>query len=107
MCHPFRPFSLQKGQPIDIIEIPQVIMDDSLFDAYMRLDPERAWEVTRGLIDITARYHGVITLLWHNYSFFAEKRTFYEKILRYCAEKRAWMTSADQISRWWIQNVDI
>ena len=45
MCHPFRPFNLQTGKAVDIIEIPQVIMDDSLFDTYMRLDPDHAWEI--------------------------------------------------------------
>ena len=107
MCHPFRPFNLTKGKPVDIIEIPLVIMDDSLFDTYMRLDQERAWEITRGLIDTVATYHGVITLLWHNYSFIGEQRTFYEKILNYCAEKDAWMTGGEQISRWWKKNVKI
>jgi hypothetical protein len=107
MCHPFRPFNLNKGKPVDIIEIPQIIMDDSLSDTYMRLDPDRAWEITRGLIDTVATCHGVITLLWHNYSFIGEQRTFYEKILNYCAGKDAWMESGEQISRWWKQNVKI
>jgi len=107
MCHPFRPFNLQKGKTVDIIEIPLVIMDDSLFDNYMRLDPDRAWEITRGLMNTVAKCHGVITLLWHNYSFTGEQRTFYEKILHYCAEKEAWMTSGEHIANWWKQNVSI
>lgn len=101
MCHPFRPFNLLKGTSVDIIEIPQVIMDDSLFDNYMRLSPDRAWEITRELIDTVARCSGVITLLWHNYSFIGEHRILYEKILRYCAGKDAWMTGGENIARWW------
>ena len=107
MCHPFRPFNLQTGKPVDIIEIPLVIMDDTLSDNYMRLDQERAWEITRGLIDTVATCNGVITLLWHNYSFFGGQKKFYEKILHYCAEKEAWMTSGENLSRWWMQNADI
>jgi peptidoglycan/xylan/chitin deacetylase (PgdA/CDA1 family) len=105
MCHPFRPFNLQNGKPVDIIEIPQIIMDDTLFDNYMRLDPEQAWAITRELIDSVARCQGVITLLWHNYSFIGKQRKLYEKILHYCSKKNAWMTSGEQISRWWKQNV--
>lgn len=101
MCHPFRPYNLHTGSSIDIIEIPLVIMDDSLSDLYMRLDPGTAWEITRQLIDTVAGYHGVITLLWHNTTLFGEQRTFYEKILKYCAEKQAWMTSGEQICSWW------
>jgi peptidoglycan/xylan/chitin deacetylase (PgdA/CDA1 family) len=107
MCHPFRPFNLQTGKPVDIIEIPLVIMDDSLFDNYMRLNPDQAWDITRHLIDTVARYHGVITLLWHNYSFITEHGKFYEKILQYCAEKDAWMTSGETISSWWKHNIKI
>jgi peptidoglycan/xylan/chitin deacetylase (PgdA/CDA1 family) len=107
MCHPFRPFNLKNGKKVDILEIPLAIMDDSLFDNYMRLDPDRAWEVTRGLIDAAATCHGVITLLWHNYSFFGEHGKFYEKILQYCTGKGAWMTSGVNIARWWQKNVEI
>ena len=101
MCHPFKPYNLNNGKIIEIIEIPLTIMDDSLFDNYMRLDPERAWEITRRLIDVVAKCHGVITLLWHNYSFMGDQKNFYEKILKYCAEKDAWMTSGEEISTWW------
>ena len=107
MCHPFKPFNLNSGKIIDIIEIPLVIMDDSLLDRYMRLDPDQAWEITRELIDRAANCHGVITLLWHNYSFVGEQRKFYEKILHYCAGKDAWMTSGEQLSSWWKHNLKI
>ena len=81
-------------------------MDDSLSDLYMRLDSGTAWEITRQLIDTVANCHGVITLLWHNTTLFGEQRTFYENILKYCAGKRAWMTSGEQISAWWKQHVN-
>jgi peptidoglycan/xylan/chitin deacetylase (PgdA/CDA1 family) len=101
MCHPFRPYNLNTGRSIDILEIPQIIMDDSLSDLYMRLDSDTAWDITRRLIDTVAGCHGVITLLWHNTTLFGEQRTFYEKILQYCAGKQAWMTSGEQIAAWW------
>ena len=103
MCHPFRPYNLHTDRSIDILEIPQIIMDDSLSDLYMRLDSGTAWEITRRLIDTVAGYHGVITLLWHNTTLFGEQREFYEKILQYCAGKQAWMTSGEQIAVWWNQ----
>lgn len=103
MCHPFRPYNLHTGRSIDILEIPQIIMDDSLSDLYMRLDSGTAWEITKRLIDTVAGYHGVITLLWHNTTLFGEQREFYEKILQYCAGKQAWMTSGEQIAAWWNQ----
>jgi hypothetical protein len=67
----------------------------------MRLDVGTAWELTRRLIDTVAEYHGVITLVWHNTTLAEGQKTFYEKILNYCSEKNAWMTSGEQIFTWW------
>jgi len=98
MCHPFKPYDLQAGREIDILEIPLTIMDGTL-DSYMKLDAAKAWEVTRRLIDATERCHGVITILWHNTYMEGERLKFYEKILRYFREKGAWMTSGEEICR--------
>lgn len=97
MCHPFKPYDLRAGRDIDILEIPLTIMDGTL-DHYMRLDAGKAWEVTRRLIDATERCHGVIAVLWHNTYMEGARLKFYEKILRYCREKGAWMTSGEEIS---------
>jgi len=96
MCHPFRPYDLQAGREIDILEIPLTIMDCTL-DSYMRLDAVRAWELTQQLIDVTERCHGVITILWHNTYMEGDRLKFYEKILRHCKEKGAWMASGEEI----------
>ena len=100
MCHPFKPFNLDTGKEIDIFEIPLTIMDCTLFD-YMKLDMDGAWEVTKLLIDNVERYKGVITILWHNTYMVGKNLKFYEKILKYCYEKSAWMTSGDKIGKWW------
>jgi hypothetical protein len=105
MCHPFRPFNLTTGKPIDILEIPLTIMEDS-FENYMQFDIRRAWDISKKLIDTVMQYNGVVTLLWHNKSFNGDQRKFYEKILNYCAEKDAWMTSGEQISTWWKDHVE-
>jgi len=107
MCHPFKPFNIITGRSVEILEIPLVIMDHSLTDDYMRLDSDSAWEITRRLINAVAECHGVITFVWHNKSCIGEQKKFYEKILKYCAEKEAWMTSGEQISTWWKDNVQI
>ena len=100
MCYPFKPYDLQTSRPIDILEIPLVIMEGTL-DRYMRLDAGKAWEVTRRLVDAAERCHGVITILWHNTYMYGERLKFYEKVLRYCREKGAWMTSGERISTSW------
>ena len=104
MCYPFRPYNLNTQQEIDLLEIPLAIMDRSL-DLYMKLDAHGSWEKAKQLIDTVAKCHGVCTLLWHNTNFTGDKKTLYEKILRYCAEKGAWMTSGKDICMWWQKNV--
>jgi len=99
MCHPFRPYNLMTYREIDIFEIPLIIMDNAL-DLYMKLDNEKAWELIKRLINTVAQYYGVLTLLWHNNSFYDDKGDFYERILKYCAEKGAWMTSGEEITKW-------
>ena len=105
MCHPFKPYNINTHREIDILELPLTIMDCTL-DLYMKLDLDRAWEMTKRLIDTVAECRGVITLLWHNNYLIGDNRDLYEKILKYCAEKDAWMTSGEQISTWWTDNVN-
>lgn len=104
MCHPFKPFNLNTNREIDIFEIPLNIMDCTLFD-YMKLDVDRAWEITKLLIDTVEKYNGVIAVLWHNTYMQDENLRFYEKILKYCYDKNAWMTSGEEICNWWNENV--
>jgi len=67
----------------------------------MKLNVGEAWKVTKRLIDTVERYNGVITILWHNTYMFGNMLKFYEKILKYSHEKEAWMTSGEEIYRWW------
>lgn len=97
MCHPFKPFNLNTGTEIDILEIPLAIMDRTLLKDYMRLNFEKAWKLTKQLIDSVERCNGVITILWHNNSMDGDYLKFYEKILKYCSDKNAWMTSGEEI----------
>jgi len=100
MCHPFKPFNLVTNKEIDILEIPLTIMDCTLFD-YMKLDMDGAWKIINLLIDTVEKYRGVITILWHNTYMVGDKLRFYEKILKYCYHKNAWMTSGEEIWKYW------
>ena len=97
MCHPFRPFNLNAGREIDIVEIPLVVMDGTLDQTYMRFDSKGTWEFVEMLIDRVAAWHGVFTLLWHNTYMEGENLELYAKILAYCKEKKAWMTNCGNI----------
>jgi len=97
MCHPFKPFNLNTNHEIDILEIPLIVMDGTLDQTYMRLDGKSKWEFVKMLIDRVAASHGVLTLLWHNSYMDGGNLELYEKILGYCNDRKAWMTSGERI----------
>ena len=100
MCHPFNPFDLDSEEWIDILEIPLMVMDCTLFD-YMKLDIEGAWKATRMLMDATKENMGVFTILWHNTYFTGDYMDFYRKILDYAHQNNAWLTSCEEVYEWW------
>jgi peptidoglycan/xylan/chitin deacetylase (PgdA/CDA1 family) len=100
MCHPFTPYNLNTGKAINILEIPLTIMDTTLF-SQMHLDFDEAWKLTEKLILTVESYRGVLTILWHNTYMQGEYLDFYKKILQYCAQKNAWMTSGAEVCSLW------
>ncbi len=107
MCHPFKPYNINTGKQIDIIEIPLIVMDRTLFRDYMRLDVKKSWELIKSLIDKVEQYNGVITILWHNNTSIDDQGLkYYEKFLKYVSEKNAWITSGGDIYKWWATNIE-
>ena len=103
MAHPFRPYDIEMKKEIDILEIPLIIMDVSIF----KMPIEEAWVVTKKLIETTEKNFGAITILWHNTTFdeiFWNKwAKFYEKILQFLKEKKAWITSGEEVYNYWVK----
>jgi peptidoglycan/xylan/chitin deacetylase (PgdA/CDA1 family) len=105
MCHPFRPVEIMNDEyiPLDILEIPMVMMDVALFNTQKTF--ENMWGMSKRIIDTVESSRGVLTLNWHSNSFnCAYKDTWsqlYEMILEYCEKKNAWMTNGIEICKWW------
>lgn len=105
MCHPFRPYNAKSGQWMGIYEIPLNVMESAMFGL---ADARKSWELVKELINQTELNKGVLTVLWHNNIFNCPFRKhwseLYERILHHGREKNAWMTSAQEILKWWVQN---
>lgn len=105
MCHPFRPYNLQSQQWMDIYELPLHVMESAMFD-YVK--PHEAWKLVKQLLEVVELNKGVLTVLWHNNNFSCPFRddwgALYEKILQYGQERKAWMTSGEELWRWWSEN---
>ena len=97
----------------DGVEIPLCISDVALF-SFMKRNALQSWTFIKNLIDITEMFSGVLTILWHNWTFsypasfaglFGKEWTrLYEKILEYCNKKNAWLTSCEKISEFFSLN---
>ena len=106
VCHPFYPFNLTKEKIIDILEIP-LIVSDIAFRSYMKINVNACWQIIKQLIDVVEKYNGVLTILWHNWTFsypvscagwFSKEWTdLYEKILNYSKKKNAWLTNCNEL----------
>lgn len=105
MCHPFRPYNTRRREWMELCELPLHVMECALFDS---MKPDKAWELIRQLLEETEANSGVLTVLWHNTAFgcpFRERwSALYEKILQYGKEHNAWMTSGEELWRWWTEN---
>jgi len=101
MCHPFKPYDRVAEREIDILELPLHIMDRTI-DEYMRVDPEEAWPLVKRIVDSVEACNGVLTVLWHNDSLLeSANEKLFRKLLGYCQERKAWLTSCARIVEFW------
>jgi hypothetical protein len=87
---PHRLFDLKNNKPLNIVEIPLVIMDSTL-EYYRNFDPEKAKIIIKAMINTLKNYGGIMTLLIHNtcYDDFDYKGwgTVYEEIIMYSLDE--------------------
>lgn len=100
MCHPFQPFNLTTGRRMEILEIPLIIMDRTML-SYMQLSERQIWSQIEYLLNVVERYHGVLTILWHNNSMTGAPLHLYQKILKSCHDRGAWLTNCREMNDWW------
>ena len=102
--YPFITFDPRDKKTIDILEIPLNVMDVTVFE-YMKNEKEDPFTLIKRLIDITEKYHGVLTLNWHNDKFdnlhWRKYEDLYLKILKEVKKRGAWLTNCEGIKEWW------
>ncbi|MBF70842.1 MAG: hypothetical protein CL837_07930 [Crocinitomicaceae bacterium] len=96
MCHPFTPYSLTESRFLDIVEIPLMIMDTTLFK-HLQLEGDNAFNLIKDIIDYVKSLNGVVTILWHNESFIGDSLEIYEKVLDYLVEQNCWITTENHL----------
>jgi hypothetical protein len=66
IARPFRPWSLERDEPLDLVEIPLAAMDATLAEErYLGLSARRAEPRLMRLLDWAAEHGGSFAVLWH------------------------------------------
>lgn len=90
ICTPFKLFDTIEGKQLNVWEIPLLVMEKTLSD-YRHLNAEEAINYVEKLMDITLKYEGVFSILWHNSSFFGKLWKnwdyVYERVMERISEK--------------------
>ena len=64
-CLPFRLYDLERDEPLDVWEMPLIIMESALFNR-QNLAPDEAAGVTEACLEACRRHGGACVVLWHN-----------------------------------------
>jgi peptidoglycan/xylan/chitin deacetylase (PgdA/CDA1 family) len=67
IAHPFRPWNLERNEPLDLVEVPLAAMDVTLSaERYLNLNASQAEGRLRTLLDWAAEHGGGFAVLWHS-----------------------------------------
>jgi hypothetical protein len=62
---PYHPWLIQQNREARLLEVPLILMDGTIVD-YLKVSPDKGYEIASTLIDACKLVGGVFTLLWHN-----------------------------------------
>ncbi|MEJ2101993.1 MAG: polysaccharide deacetylase family protein [Desulfobacterales bacterium] len=105
-CYPWNIFDLGSRKKLPILEIPLILQDVAMLNPLkgMRIDSKMAFQYVFVITEEIEKVGGVLTLLWHpNEIVNSESWNLYLKILNYLREKNAWITSLQEVGRWWLR----
>lgn len=101
--YPWQLHDLNRGEDLDLFEVPLIAQDTSLFDSkHMGLDEELAVEYVNNLADAVERVGGVLTLNWHPDLTLHERRwNTFVRIVEQLDDRGAWFATMSQLGDYW------
>ena len=100
VCFPYHPPSSDFG-PLNILELPLVLMDTSLW-GYMRLQEEEGFTEVEQAISKVKEHNGLFTILWHQEALQMKGGRLYHRILKRLAVENCFVSNAEKIAEWWL-----
>jgi hypothetical protein len=101
--HPFRQWDVVNNKPLELLEIPQVIMDGALFYEHsLELSEELALKNCFAIMDRVEAAGGVLTISWHpNHINKPRFLNTFKAVLKEALRRNAWGCSATELSNQW------
>jgi len=100
VCFPYHPPS-SDFEPLNILELPLVLMDTSLW-GYMRLQEEEGFAEVEKAISKVKEHNGLFTILWHQEALQMKGGRLYPRILKRLAGENCFVSNAEKIAEWWL-----
>ena len=100
---PYHHFDVTGRRRLSLVEAPLIVEDTAVLgEAALGLGPAEARELVLGLLDEVAEVGGAATLLFHPDKLARpEWCALYEATVDHALEQGAWVTSLDELQRWW------
>jgi hypothetical protein len=104
IAYPFQPYDIHTNRPHAVLEIPLTVMDVSLKKMKNRTMDEKLSDVL-DLMREVRKWHGCLTLLWHNNYFspykYAGWKEFYIRLIEEAKKLNGLFLTAEQVYRRW------
>lgn len=100
VCLPYHPPS-QSFEPLNILELPLILMDTSLW-GYMHLQEEEGYSLVEQILAKVKEERGLFTLLWHQEALQMKGGRLYIRILKRIADEKCFVSNAENIAEWWL-----
>ena len=100
---PFRHFDVTADRALPLLIVPLIVEDSALLGPIASVGGlDNAREATRRLVDAARDTGGALTFLFHPDKLVRpDWLALYEWSLSYVAENGGWITSVDELERWW------
>jgi peptidoglycan/xylan/chitin deacetylase (PgdA/CDA1 family) len=102
---PYRCWDFDRNEPLDLLEVPQHIMDGGLFTTNaLEYDVDLAVRHCVHLMNEVQGVGGCLTLSWHpNTIHYPNYWAVYETVLAEASRRGAWGCSMGQLHSWWTE----
>lgn len=103
---PFHPYDIRRERPLDLVELPLLLMDTGLADPqYRGLDANEAWQAGIDVLQRVRDSGGAAAILWHNSRFDPASSQGYDKVywdlLHWTKSEHGFAGPAGEIVRRW------